>query len=679
MEFKEFKQEFQKNFREKTKDVSHLFVADIDPEEVWDLYLGSFPPGTNEIFRERKEFDCSACRHFIKRFGNVVFFLDHKVTSIWDFKVEDPKYQAVLDALTARIMRCDIKDVYVTKDKKIGVDKNYEDSFNGVLTWEHLYLELPDKFVYTGVDTEASVRGKYYSTAETFFRSLQEITIEAIETVLELIYSNTLYKGEEWKEILEQFLKYKKYFNALNISTGERACFAWEKSVEAGPIIGKIRNLSIGTLLEDISKGEELDEAVRKYEAIVAPANYKRSKPIFSKRTLENAKKTIEDLGYMRSLPRKYATLDEIRLEDVNFSNRDSAKRIKGDVFAELEEEIALTPERFSRVDEVPLKKFMEDVLPKAEQIEVLFENRLTPNLVSLIAPVHKDAPSMFKWDNGFSWAYNKNMTDSDIKEAVKNAGGDVTGVLRASLIWNEGKYNKNDFDLHCVTPKYHIYFQHMKDSYTKGELDIDIIDPKEGVPAVENITWPSMEFLEEGVYKIYVKNYTHRGGKDGFRAEIEFNGIIHQFVYNKELRHREEVQVAEVIYTKEGGFKLIEKIPSTMATRDIWGIKTQQFVPVSVIMYSPNHWKRERGIGHKHVFFMLAGCRNPQKPNGFFNEFLSNDLREHRRVFEALGSKMRVSDAEDQLSGVGFSTTKRNEVIVKVIGQSERIIKVKI
>jgi len=49
-----------------------------------------------------------------------------------------------------------------------------------------------------------------------------------------------------------------------------------------------------------------------------------------------------------------------------------------------------------------------------------------------------------------------------------------------------------------------------------------------------------------------------------------------------------------------------------------------------------------------------------------------------HKRVFEALGGKMKVEEVDNQLSGLGFSLTQRGEIVVKVKGQIERIMKVK-
>jgi len=680
MEFRNFKKTLQENFNKITKDINNLFEVEVDKDELWNLYLDSFPEGTNEIYRERREYDCSCCRNFIKTIGNVVTIKDNKITTIWDFETNSTTFQPVADALSNYIKSKAITDIYVSKIKKVGTDKNFEQLENGnVIEWHHLYIELPDRLVDKSGRSEGDIKGSYRDTRNVFKRSLDEITEESILTVLELILSNTLYKGEEWKTVLNEFLKYKKAYDKLHTET-EKNIFAWEQSINAGGVIGRIRNHSIGTLLVNISEGMDLDTAVRKYEVIVAPSNYKRPKAIFTKKMLEDAKTTIQELGYMDSLNRRYATLDDITVNNILFSNKDSAKRMaKTDVFEEMSSEVAVNPKKFSKVEEVTIDNFIKNILPTTRELEVLLENKHSNNMVSLIAPENKDSKTMFKWDNNFSWAYSGNMTDSSMKENVKSAGGNVEGVLRFSIQWNDdNEYNPNDFDAHCIEPNGNeIYFWQKINRYTSGQLDVDIRYPERNKPAVENITWIDRNKMQDGVYRFFVHNYSHNGGRTGFKAEIEFDGQIYSFEYNKELRQNENVQVVEVIL-KNGVFTIKEKLPSNVSSRDIWGLKTNNFVPVSVVMYSPNYWNRQEGIGHRHYFFMLKNCINPEQPNAFYNEFLKEELMKHKRVFEALGSKMRVEDVKDQLSGIGFSSTKRNELIVKTKGQTERILKIK-
>lgn len=74
----------------------------------------------------------------------------------------------------------------------------------------------------------------------------------------------------------------------------------------------------------------------------------------------------------------------------------------------------------------------------------------------------------------------------------------------------------------------------------------------------------------------------------------------------------------------------------------------------------------------------MLDGCVNDENPSGIFNEYLVQELNENRCVMQAISNKMRVDDTDDQLSGIGFATDKRAELVVKVIGTSERVLKIK-
>ncbi|MCI8625654.1 MAG: hypothetical protein HFI40_05155 [Lachnospiraceae bacterium] len=693
MEFTEIRTHLAKHFKSMVAEADCLFEVNLDKEELWNTYLDSFPPGTNEIYRERREHDCSCCRQFIKTIGHTVAVKDGKLMTLWDVQTDDTTYQPVMDALSTFVRSHTISDVYVSKLAQIGTPKTYEEQEGGkVKEWQHFYLDLPQNLVDTSARSKNDIKGSFRDTRQVFWRSLEEISEDSLLTVLELIDSNTLYRGAEWKKVLKEFLGYKRKYDSLS-GERERELALWEWSVKVGIAIGRIRNHSIGTLLVNISEGMDLDIAVRKYEQIMAPVNYKRPKAIFTKKMLEEAKKTIEALGYTESLGRRYATLDDITVNHILFSNKDAAKRLRrtdsagGEgldaIFGELERKATVNPKKFSRIEEIPIETFISNVLPTASELEVYLEYQHIHHMVSLIAPKNRESKTMFRWGNNFSWAYSGNLTDS-MKERVKAAGGRVDGDLRFSIQWNDGDYNPNDFDAHCIEPGgYEIYYPNkQKYSPCKGILDVDIIQPALNVVSVENITYDSRTKMKNGTYRFFVHCYSNRGGRDGFAAEVEFDGQIHSFAYDRELPQDVKIPVAEVTL-KDGVFTIKELLSADVSSRELWNLHTNEFVPVSVVMYSPNYWQEQDGdgmdtFGNRHYFFMLKDCINPEQPNGFYNEFLKAELAEHKRVFEALGSQMKVAETADQLSGLGFSSTQRAELIVKVKGKTERVMKVK-
>lgn len=679
--FVEFRDKLIQNFNELAATATHLFEVELDKDVLWNLYLDSFPEGTNPIYRERREHDCSCCKHFIRRIGNAVFIVDNKIKTIWDFDSESKEYQPVIDALDEHIKQFAVTNVYFSDCNLIGTKENYELLKNGdVKTWDHFYLTLPNKYVKRKASIP-TIKGDYRAVKDVFKRSLEEISEESVKIVLELIGQGSLYRGNEWKAQLEKLLAYQNEYQT--IADEDKNNWLWVKSIEAGAVVGKIKNHSIGTLLVDITEGTELDAAVRKYEQIVAPANYKRPQAIFTKKMLEDAKRTLEDLGYMESLPRRFATVDDITVNNILFSNKNVVRHMTAasNIFEEMEKDVVINPKKFSKVEEVGIDKFLNDILPTVNELEVFVENKHMKNFVSLIAPQNKDAKTMFKWDNAFGWAYTGGLADSDIRKNVEKAGGDVNGVLRFSIQWNDGNYNPNDFDAHCLEADgHHIYFSNKRvRSNCSGMLDVDIISPSYGEPAVENITFSDLSSMKKGAYQFFVHCYSNNGGKNGFKAEIEFDGQIYSFEYNKSLKQGEKVYVADVVFNGTN-FEIKEKLPagSSISSKEVWNLKTNQFVPVTVVMRSPNYWDEQKGIGNEHIFFMLKDCINPEQPRGFFNEFFKEEMNKHKRVLEALGEKLSVVDADHQLSGVGFSTTQRNELIVKVTGQTQRVVKIK-
>jgi hypothetical protein len=651
-----------------------LFRVDVDKEELWQLYLKSFPAGTNEVFRERREYDCSCCRQFFRAVGDLVAIIDGKLSSVWDvMTVDEPHYQPVVDALRNFIKTKPIAAPFLHYERAAGVEKTFEEvTGEAPRRWNHFFVNIPAAYV-KDKDLIATKLSEMRGDFDVLHRGLRELTPDAVDTVADLIAQNSLYRGAEHKFAVEGFQKLQRKCPTGTMKAVE--LFAWEQSVASGsdvhPAIKRIRNSAIGTLLVDLSKGEELEDAVNKFErSIMAPSNYKRPTALISKAQIEKAKATLQELGLTSALDRRFAVLKDIKITNILFADRNARKAIGGDVFDELETK---GPKKaFDKVEELPIEKFITDVLPRIESMEVFFENGQSGNLVSLIAPADPTAGLLFKWPNPFSWSYNGDMADS-IKERVKRAGGAVTGDLCCRLAWDYA----DDLDFHMHEPNgtkinFSTYLRHK--SPNGGVLDLDA-NGRDGVKAepAENIVYDSRSRMSDGVYTLFVNNYSRRSDGQGFTVEVEFDGQTHSFGYEKALRGGETILIAKIKKSSKG-FEIIESLPSTTSSRTVWGLATQRFHRVSLLTLSPNHW--DKPIGNKHYFFMVNGCTNDGTARGFYNEFLKEELNAHRKVFEVVGSKMKFDGPSEQLSGLGFSSTQRSSLVCRVKGSFSRTLK---
>jgi hypothetical protein len=678
MTFKETQSEMIKNIDKIFKTNTTLYTISVDKDELWNLYLDSFPQGTNEIYKTRREYDCQHCKQFVRGFGNVVYIDDdNNIGTIWDITPVFGDLIPVYKALSEYLKSKPVTNVFVTNEPSFGVKFNMGQTEDGdPIRYEHYYTKIPDSRINKSSSSNASIIGKNRANYDVLKRTFDEIGIDAIKTVIEISEQNLLYKGEEWlgklKTLSELVVDYTK------LTDDKKSNYAWRMSNIHGPAISRIRNHSIGTLLIDICKGITLNDAVRKYEVIVAPSNYMRPKPIYTESQRKNAQKLVADMGLTPSLRRRFSTIDDITVNNILFADRDSIARINNDdIFDELANGENVNPRKFDKVNEITIEDFIAKVLPTATKIEALLENRHKPNIVSLIAPVNADSKPLFKWGNNYSWAYAGNMTDS-MKQNVKNAGGNIGGVLRFSLQWNEKAQNRNDMDAHCVEPSGNLisYPKAKRIQSTSGVLDVDIVSPGQKV-AIENISYSRIDMMDEGIYKFRVHVFSSRNGENGFRCQIEFDNFIHDFDIQNSMRCDQFFEIGTVKYTKLDGFELVTSCNSTgISSSETCGLSTNTFHPVSLAMLSPNFWN-DKTIGNKHYMFMLKDCINDETPNGFFNEFLPSELLQYKGLFAMIGDKMKVDKSDNQLSGLGFSSTKPNSLIVKVDGYTSRVMKI--
>lgn len=674
---------FSEQLRQRFEALSQhdLYTVAITGDEVWAAYLAAFPEGTNPIFRERTEHDCSCCRQFIRNLGNVVAIIDGAVHTLWDEQFVPYPYNIVSQELGELVVNRSIDSLYRTTETKFGQVKSNELlADGGVRTWNHFHSPVAKKFQAA---SPAQVVGDFNTTVEVFHRGLNELSIEAFDSVVELIQGNNLYRGEEF---LASVMKFRGFISAYDLlNDQQKEVFVWENSTNPA---ARFRNTAIGTLLVDLSAGMELEAAVRSFESKVAPTNYKRTTALITPRMIDDAMKTIDELGIREGLERRFAKLGDVSVNNVLWVDGSVQDKMKDGLAALLKDSVVLAPAK-EVVQPISIADFMDNVVPKATTISALVRNNLQKNLVSLTAPVHADALGLFKWDNNFAWSYNGNITDSDIRRQVQELGGRVDGVFRFSHSWNYDKRNASLMDLHVFMPGSDVAVgSSVNDDYGNNQRvgwnnrihgvsgGVQDVDYTEAAPAgyvpVENITFPSIEKLKDGQYICKIHNWRLRSPTvGGFRAEIEFGGNVFQYELDRPLKNKEWVTVA-VATLKNGEFSIEHKLPSATSSQNVWGIKTEQYVKVETLMYSPNHWD-DKAFGNRHWFFMLEGCLNDEPTRGIYNEFLESALDKHRKVFEVLGAKTMCPPTAEQLSGLGFSSTKGESLQVQVTEGNRR------
>nr|WP_295001546.1 hypothetical protein [uncultured Methanobrevibacter sp.] len=663
--FKKMQFQMQEYFDDIFSKEEFLFRLDCDINEAWNLYLDSFPPEISGTYHEKPWHDCQRCRSWFKTMANVVMIDDdYKIRTLFDFETI-PEYRDVFRVLDEFLKTKRVENIFLNDSPSVGVFRSFAEYDGEFDENHHFYLDLPDRFIVNSKDMTSEI-GDARTQRKLMEDTLNLISPDAIATVLELVHSNTLYRSYQWKDTLEGLKAVFEEFYGMDEDCNLNN-WLWKKSATLPRNITHIKNTSMGTLLINISKGMDLEAAVTKYEKITAPTNYQRPKAIYSKEMLEDAKNKIAELGYMDSLHRRFAKLEDISINNLLFANRDVKATLGDDIFDMLKKNATRKVHNFDEISTISLDKFISDVLPEAQEISLYVSSKFKSNFVSLTAPLNNDAPGMFQWDNPYCWVYDNNITDSLMKQQVKKMDGDVDVDLRFSIQWNDGKWDRNDLDAHSTEPDGHeIYFKDMKSKKTGGWLDVDIITPVEGEISVENIQYKHKSKMTDGEYLFRVHQYTYRGGDDGFKAEIEFDNTIYTFEYPHKLSQDEYVDVAKV-ELDNGTFTLTDLVGDATNTHH-WNIALNDFVPVSLICFSPNYWNGNE-YGNKHIFFMLKNCINDTNPSGWFNEYLNNELHPHRRVMEALSSHLRLEDTENQLSGVGFSLGKlgENRITVQV------------
>lgn len=716
-EFKAFVGVIQEKFKSICHEANALFTVSIENsidengndktgDMLYDIYLQNFKPGDDPVFRnpDYTTHTCSNDRHFIRTYGNIVGISpDNQIVTMWDVELpEDSIYHAPCKAMANAVKAGVINNFFVITYDWLNHKTNYEavnknkSHFqlgfsekhhmysaeeaavygrvvaNQVYTFNFFNVNLPKELVEFSNKSIETIRGMKNTVRQLFEKSLN-IPLETLELVRDLATQGALLRGDMYMDKVLNLIKIKKEFNL--VPQGQRNNWLWATCLVVP--FPAFANELIGTLCIELAEGKELNKACRDFNMRVDPTNYQRAKSAVTPAMIANAEKAIAEAGYENSFDRRPATISDIDISEIRHSNIDHTVEKPAGLFGQAGVKVKAGEynrhkrAEFDGVQTVTIDKFMEEVLPTATGIEVFLENKHESNFVTLFTEKQK-GPQLFKWSNPFSWTYINNLSGvSQIQENVKAAGGKISGALRGSLQWNDNEtMGIVDLDLHCRTPFTTIKYNNKQDYTSKGKLDVDMIRPTS--TGVENIVFSNIP--PDGTYIFMVENFDG-GTHKGFKFEIQMSNEIFTYHYPHNLSYKGVVKIA-TITVKNRQMSIEHHMAETATNKTIWNLETGQFHKVNLVCTSPNHWGDNK-IGTKEYFFMLQDCKFDTPLRGFHPDQLHNNLNAHRKSIELLSNFKLVEPTKEQLSGIGFNATVRNELIVKVSGTHKRVLKI--
>jgi hypothetical protein len=448
--------QIRESFEIATHSNKHLFTTTAADMDLFDSFLIRLP------IEARQHYNCNECRRFINKYGHLVTINEYGDLEpvMWSYA---PSFFAkAVFAIHDIVKRSKVTGEFITSDKRLGVAKT------GV--WHHMSVDIPgtmrhNERLYTADQVMAQKKEEFKMLVD----ALNRYKLDTVKTAVNILESNSLYRGDKVLGIARWFLKVYQETDALRNKTTTKHLYTnliWKKVAEAPAGFCHVHSSMIGTLLDDIEDGYSFEEVKRRFDEKMNPLKYQRPQTAPGSGNVKRAEEIVAKLGLENSLKRRFARLDEINT--IWKPHVIPAPLTTTGIFAGIktkEKEKLWTNDISPRTQTMTWDKFRRTVLADAKKIE-LYVSQYKSGFAAFVTAEDNAAPPIVQWDseenrNPFSWYLYSGGSYPEVWNIEGGEYVEVTGITPQPNMWQPGYEHQGEGVLFVL--------KNCKDKYNKS------------------------------------------------------------------------------------------------------------------------------------------------------------------------------------------------------------------
>lgn len=356
-----------------------------DASGLFDLYLACFAP---EV---RQHYNCHACRRFIDRFGVLVRLspTGEAMPALWADLPVPALFRPSVRLLDATVRRATVTGAFYSPESLWGIPRTG--------TWSHLSGRNSKPFKHPTQSAWQAAAAKKEDFA-MLGRALAEYSGEAVAQAVRILDAEVLDRQEK-------ALGHGRWLHELHLRLrnlhGERRNMLWYAVAMAPPGWCHVKSSMIGTLLEDICHGYDLDTIKRRWNEKMHPLQYQRPTTL-KQGHIARANALVEKLGSEGALQRRFARRSDVLAN--HWLPAPAAAEMPRSAantgpFSHLKPAQAAVHKVLLPTRRISWHKFFVEVLPQAREIHCRMPQS-RGHFFGLVTAANPSAPPILQWDD---------------------------------------------------------------------------------------------------------------------------------------------------------------------------------------------------------------------------------------------------------------------------------------